>query len=374
MIYSTTLRSESAETYRPDSPPDTAWTRRLNGFTFRRRLNGFTLVELLVVITIIGILIALLLPAVQSAREAARRLQCSNNLKQLGLALHNRVSARGDFPGLGAKPPVSFSILARILPYVEQESLNDLIDFDKPLLLGGGGSAVVNPKQANAARTVVSIFLCPSDCGNTHFSSVMNFSEDDYLSAGANYVSCGGSGTGTNYDLRYPSDGMFWSNSAVQFRDLTDGTTCTIMMSESLRGSDSDSFGPEPGEADRQMANMCSQFTLNSDGPGLQGVSNPDLGSIVSGATYWRGIRGGAWIWGREPITTFSAYMPPNTPVPDMHAKGTGFFAARSYHPGGVNVLFADGSVRFVNDTIPPGLWRALSTRGGGEITSGEAM
>ena len=106
----------------------------------------------------------------------------------------------------------------------------------------------------------------------------------------------------------------------------------------------------------------------------MQGVSNPDLESIVSGATYWRGIRGGAWIWGREPITTFSAYMPPNTPVPDMHAKGTGFFAARSYHPGGVNVLFADGSIRFINDTIPPGLWRALSTRGGGEITSGEAM
>jgi prepilin-type processing-associated H-X9-DG protein len=216
------------------------------------------------------------------------------------------------------------------------------------------------------------MFLCPSDGGKSRFSGLMNFSEGERVSGGTNYVSCGGSGMGTNYDLRYPSDGMFWGNSAVRFSDITDGTSHTIMMSESLRGSDYDSYGPEPQEPDRQMASMCSQFTLNAGGPGLVGVFNPDLENIVSNATYWRGIRGGAWIWGREPITTFSAYMPPNTPVPDMHAKGMGFFAARSRHPGSVNAVFADGSVHFISDTIPLDVWRALSTRAGGEVTCQE--
>jgi len=114
---------------------------------------------------------------------------------------------------------------------------------------------------------------------------------------------------------------------------------------------------------------MCSQFSLNPDGPGLVGVFNPDLEELVAGASFWRGIRGAAWIWGREPITTFSAYMPPNSSVPDMYAKGTGFFSARSSHPGGVNVLFADGSVRFISDTIPVEVWRTLSTRAGSEVT-----
>ena len=320
-------------------------------------------------ITIIGILIALLLPAVQAAREAARRVQCANNLKQIGLALHNRFAAWETFPGLGATPPTSFSICARLLPYVEQQALNDLIDFEQALMLGSGGGASVNPVQALAAQTPVSLLLCPSDGGETRFANVLNFGAYDYLSGGGNYVSCGGSGTGTNYDLRYPSDGLFWSDSAIQFKDITDGTSYTIMFSESLRGTDSEAFGPQPQDAERQMASMCNQFSFNADGPGLQGVVNPDLASIVSGANYWRGIRCGAWIWGREPITTFSAYMPPNTPVPDLHAKGTGFFAARSHHPGGVNVVLADGSVRFINDTIQVDTWRALSTRCGNDVT-----
>jgi len=333
-----------------------------------RHRRAFTLVEVLVVIAIVGILLALLLPAVQAAREAARRAGCSNHLKQLGLALHNRGSTHGDFPGLGSQPQTSFSIQARMLPYLEGSSLSDSIDFGQPLMLGGGSSVCVNPLQVNAAQTVVPVFLCPSDSENPRFSNFLHFPEGGGLSAGTNYVVCSGSGADTNYDLRFPSDGMFWNDSAVRFKDLADGTSCTIMMSESLLGSGCDTYGPEPQDPKRQMASMCSQFSLNSDGPGLVGVSDPDLEDLVAGASFWRGIRGAAWIWGRASITTFSAYMPPNTPVPDMYAKATGFFSARSNHPGGVNVLFADGSVRFISDTIPLNVWRALSTRAGGEV------
>lgn len=347
-------------------PTRTVWQACGRGDKHR---DAFTLVEVLVVIAIIGILLALLLPAVQAVREASRRAGCANHLKQLGLALHNHASARRKFPGLGSQPRTSFSVHAKILPYLQEESLSDLIDFGKPLMRGGGGSGSVNPVQADAAQTVVSVFLCPSDSGNPSFSSLLHFPEGDGLSAGTNYVVCGGSGTDTNYDLRFPSDGTFWNDSVVRFRDLRDGTSCTIMMSESLLGSDCDTYGPEPGDPKRQMASMCNQFSLNSEGPGLVGVSNPDLEDLVAGASFWRGIRGAAWIWGREPVTTFSAYMPPNTPVPDMHAKGTGFFSARSNHPGGVNVLFADGGVHFISDTILLDAWRALSTRAGGEVT-----
>ncbi|MBN2296010.1 MAG: DUF1559 domain-containing protein [Pirellulales bacterium] len=346
-------------------------TISLQEIVSRRPLHGFTLVELLVVIAIIGILIALLLPAVQAAREAARRTACNNHLKQLGLGLHNYSSAHGHFPGLGAQSHMSFAIHARLLPYLEQESLRELVDFDQSLMLGGGGSASVNPVQVRAAQFVVSLFLCPSDSQDPQFSTLLFFPKGTGLSAGTSYVVCSGSGTDTHYDLRFPSDGVFWNESTVRFRDVSDGTSCTMMMAESLMGLDRETYGPDPEDPKRQMASMCSNFTLNAGSPGLVGVINPDLANLVFGASYWRGIRGGAWIWGREPITTFSAYMPPNTSVPDMHAKGTGFFSARSSHPGGVNILYADGSVHFVDDTIELNTWRALGTRNGNEtITS----
>jgi prepilin-type processing-associated H-X9-DG protein len=118
------------------------------------------------------------------------------------------------------------------------------------------------------------------------------------------------------------------------------------------------------------MADMCPNFALNYDGPGLVGVVDPDLRETLAPATGWRGIKGSTWIWGRQPAVTYTAYMPPNTPVPDLHAKGTGFFASRSNHPGGVNVLYVGGNVHFVADSIAINVWRASSTRAGGEIVS----
>ena len=230
---------------------------------------------------------------------------------------------------------------------------------------------MVNPVQAEAAQKMIATFLCPSDAANPRFANFLYYSGQTATSAGTNYVVCSGSGTGTSYDLRYPSDGMAWNDSAVRFADIADGTSHTMLMSESILGNDTDLTADAPTDPRRQMASMCSQYSLNAGGPGLAGVENPDVQALVAGATYWRGCRGATWIWGRPQVNCFSAYMPPNTPVPDMAARGVGFFAARSNHPGGVNVLLVDGSVHFLEENIVLAAWRAMSTRAGGELVAG---
>lgn len=324
--------------------------------------RGFTLVELLVVITVIGILIALLLPAVQAAREAARRSSCTNNLKQVGLALHNYHSVHNTFPGLGPDNNNSFSVQAKLLPFVEQKDLQELIDFRQPLYTGSGPNVALNPAQATAARTVVPLLRCPSCTA----PSLYEESSGVWL-AGGNYVVCGGSGTGTNYDLRYPTDGTFYYNSGRGFRDMTDGSSNTVVFSETLIGLGRNVTGALPGGRDGQRL-MGSISGVSPGTPGLTGIVNPDLAALAAACTNWKGQRAYGWIAGKAFTTTFSCYLPPNSPTPDMYAHGIGFFAARSNHPGGVNVLMGDGSVRFVGETVKTDVWRALGTCSGGEV------
>ena len=333
---------------------------------------GFTLIELLVVIAIIAVLIALLLPAVQQAREAARRAQCKNNLKQLGLALHNYESSLGVFPGMAKDSNYGFSVFAQLLPYMDQANLGNKIDYNTPLMLGSGGSQTLNPVHTDVAKQVIPVFVCPSDGANPVFTGGSNIPLAGQAFAGTCYKICTGSGTGTNYDFRARTDGMFWWASAAKIRDVTDGTSNTIILGESLLGSSVDSTAATVSDYRRQMARY-SGGGLGAAGTGFTGApgNNPDLATAANaanGTPRWDGRRGQAWIWSHGHNNTMNTYGTPNNLNPDVHRNGIGWFAARSAHTGGAHILLCDGSVRFVSDSIDLNTWRGLGTCAGGEV------
>ena len=335
----------------------------------KRDRYAFTLIELLVVIAIIAVLIALLLPAVQAAREAARRAQGLNNLKQLGLALHNYESVHNCFPGSGGQTLSGFSVLARILPHLEQAATLNSINFSIPTLSGPPFQFV--PQQSTAAQTVVAAFISPSDGQAPVYPSYYFNSK----TAGTCYVVNCGSGTGTFYDPRYPTDGMFWSDSAVRIAEITDGTSNTMLMSECRLGLGIDSNGAAPLRAYRQNVNIGSSYRPNSAAPGgfIPSLANPDLAAMASGNVSWRGDRGVAWISGTFACSGFNAYLPPNSRIHDVQGHSLGWLGARGSHPGGVLALTGDGGVRFVKDSINAMTWRFLSTRSGGEVVSADS-
>ncbi len=353
-----------------------------------RARHGFTLIELLVVIAIIAILIALLLPAVQQAREAARRTQCKNNLKQIGLALHNYESTHATIPSFysyGSANSGSYSVQAQLLPYMDQASLHNLIDFSlKPQI--GCCPGDVNPPQVNLVKTPLAVFLCPSDPGPATFEvksgTTGGATGAIFTYAGTNYHINQGTALGTNYDGRAPTDGLVWTNSKVRFAHITDGMSNTAAFSESIFGFPVQTVSAPTNDMERRRSyiNVSCVWTSSTVPPATPGLANgyrpPNNPADFEAATVaisrgWAGQRGAGWMHGREYWTAYHHYHNPNSDVPDMGTCGNGIFAARSYHVGGVHTLMCDGAVRFVSENVDLPIWHAVGTRAGGE-TIGE--
>lgn len=381
--------------------------------SYRRWRPGFTLVELLVVIAIIGILVGLLLPAVQAAREAARRMQCSNNLKQIGLATLNYESTHSRFPPgrfdpdftIGGVAQASYtsypntlpansftgfrSVHTFILPYMEQGNIYNLIDFSAPTsvrMTTGGG---VTPINANyrAYANAAGLFICPS----CPFTGVI-ITENNYrYNFGGSTPFGGALGTSNNNNTSAVSargfsckgNGAFTIGQPLRVGSITDGLSNTVFFSERTKGTGANLATTLPGRSDvtnllSRPANLVDADSMFSEclaqAPNLNGGFNfNSAGRWLSGTDFSNG-----WPFGFYSSTMYNHVAPPNwraidcgtrSAIPDAPGEHA-IMSARSTHTGGVNASRGDGSVSFVSDSIDLLVWRAVGTRDGGEVAS----
>jgi prepilin-type N-terminal cleavage/methylation domain-containing protein/prepilin-type processing-associated H-X9-DG protein len=367
--------------------------------------RGFTLIELLVVIAIIAVLIALLLPAVQSAREAARRIQCTNNLKQIGLALHNYHTSIGTFPcGISMNPQTqgsplsmanwnSWSAQSLMLGYMEQTPLYNAANFSwGPYPTG----AALTPINTTVTNSVIKAFLCPSDPnsgggqnsdvawgGNTN-NYAASFGTD---TTGGNYAwDC--NNAATNHQDPMGCVGMFGWAVSYGVQHCTDGTSNTVAYAEWLVGDGKAPSGSHYRGNMETTDGSSNTYSLNA----LTNLANIQT-ALTTCATKFQNepasssanisdYKGWRWSLGCISFASFNTVQKPNDPVGgccggcggnQSWLNGGYVMGAASAHPGGVNVLFSDGSVKFIKNSIQQTIWMALGTRNGGEVISSDS-
>jgi prepilin-type N-terminal cleavage/methylation domain-containing protein/prepilin-type processing-associated H-X9-DG protein len=344
--------------------------------------RGFTLIELLVVIAIIAVLIALLLPAVQSAREAARRAQCVNNLKQLGLAMHNYASAVGSLPWGDGPWWIEWSANGLLLPYLEQGPIYNSLNFSNTGPFGTA-SFLDHPVNTTAQYTRITVFLCPSDPNRlTGPFGPNNYMANSGSSPKASFLSSNGQSDGPFIF----ADAGISGGSSVPFANITDGLSNTAGFSERVKaiGLYSDSGNTAPFDTNQPTSSISRPQTGLSDaqmnGPQLFYnicIKTPPTPTANGQNQANNGgdddISGGDWLSGRPSDSRYVHVMPPNS----WSCRQPGFVymahGASSHHPGVVNVLFLDGSVRAIKQTVNLPIWWALGTKAGGEVISADS-
>ncbi len=305
-----------------------------------RRRSAFTLIELLVVIAVIAILIGLLLPAVQKVREAAARMTCQNNLKQIGVALHNYHSAYQTLPP--GSNTNGFTVVALILPFMEQNNLYNQIDF---------AASPDSPLNAIPYGTTIKTLICPSDTFGI-----------PSLPPGLG---------GNNYFANYGTNIQFFRNSSVAngvfaLRDrgisllaITDGTSNTAAFSELKKGDFNNALYSPADWLNASSAGLPS--TADQAYAICQSINPQDL-------SYQCFSAGDEWVSDDSTGTAYTHVVPPNSTNCCWLANLTFAATASSYHTNGVNLLLCDGSVRWVSNAVSLPTWRALGTRAGGEV------
>jgi prepilin-type N-terminal cleavage/methylation domain-containing protein/prepilin-type processing-associated H-X9-DG protein len=345
-----------------------------------RPRRGFTLIELLVVIAIISVLIALLLPAVQAAREAARRMQCTNNLKQIGLALHNYMTATGVLPPGRFNTYIAgngncWGAYSQLLPQLDQTNIFNSFNFNL-----APDSTTTSVSNATGFQTFLNSLICPSD------SSAELIVVGGEPFATHNYNLNTGSGYPVVQNPLPPLTGMpngpFFENARIGPQNFTDGMSNTAAVTETVRSTASSTYATDP------LGVFLVTGNNSTTGPPLN--SDADYQSLCLSlppdTTQYQATRGVRWHYGAPGHSMYNHLRTPNNKLPDCrgglpHSTRANplwswlslNIAARSKHPGGVNSLMADGHVQFIKDTVNVLVWQGLGSRNGGEVISSDA-